>query len=329
MRKATLLLLVGGLVLVSAQVARASAQFAASFQLSYLSTHVGASSGLSTLMTWDDPGALGGAPKAIQRIELRFDPGTRLDTAALPTCDASDVEVRLLGEAACPPDSRLGSGSTIGEFFFGLQFTTEVTLFNATNQIIVLVTVEGLPVTEFRDEVLGNEIIVNPALPPGVSLKRLAIRIDPHTTVAGAIQKSYLSTPPSCPTNGRWTTGAVFTYADGSSQSLTSGSACDLPAEQVRQQSGHATPQVIRLSVEPHDVAARRGVRFRFLATTLIGSARRPAPATTIRFAGRSTRTNGRGRATIVASFARAGRHRAIASRPGFIGARAFVYVHD
>src|SRR5258708_4582318 len=60
MRKTALLLLVGGLVAASSHVARASDQFAASFQLSYLSTQVGASSGLSTVMTWDDLGALAG-----------------------------------------------------------------------------------------------------------------------------------------------------------------------------------------------------------------------------------------------------------------------------
>jgi hypothetical protein len=328
MRNAALLLLVGGLGLAAGPVARASDRFAASFQLSYLSTQVAASTGLSTVMTWDDPGAPGGVPKAIQRIELRFDPGTRLDTAALPACAASDLEVRLLGASACPPDSKLGSGSTIGVFSFGLQFTTQVTLFNATNQIIVLVTVDELPVTEFRDDVLGSEIIVNPALPPGVSLKRLAIRIDPHATVAGAIRRSYLRTPATCPESGRWTTDAVFTYDDGSSQSLTSGSACDLTAAQVRQPNGHATQQAIRLSVKPRDVAAGQRIRFRFLATTLSGRVRRAVPATTIRFAGRSTQTNGSGHASIVTSFARAGRHRAIASKPGFIAARTFVAVH-
>jgi hypothetical protein len=81
------------------------------------------------------------------------------------------------------------------------------------------------------------------------------------------------------------------------------------------------------LTVDPHDVAAGRRIRFRFLATTLGGSVRRPAPAATIRFAGRSTRTNGRGRATIVTSFDRPGRHRAIATKPGLIGGSAFVEV--
>ena len=327
MRKTALPLLVAGLVLAAAHAAPASDLFAAGFQLSYLSKQADTSTGLSTLMTWDDPGALGGAPKAIQRIQLRFEPGTRLDTAALPACAASDLEVRVLGASACPPDSELGSGSTIGVFFFGLQFTTRVNLFNAPNQIIVLVTVDGLPVTEFRDDVRGSEIIVNPALPPGVSLKRLAIQIDPHALVAGAIEKAYLRTPPTCPTSGRWTTEAVFTYADGSRQSLTSGAACEPTAVQARQPSGHATQQAIRLSVEPHTVAAGRRVRFRFLATTLSGSVRRPAPATTIRFAGRSTETNGRGRATIVARLARTGRHRALATKPGFIGGSALVEV--
>jgi hypothetical protein len=49
--------------------ALASAQFKATFALSYLSRQPGASTGLTTHMTWSDPGAPGRAPKVISQIE--------------------------------------------------------------------------------------------------------------------------------------------------------------------------------------------------------------------------------------------------------------------
>jgi hypothetical protein len=222
---------------LGATAAQASPQFESQFQMGYLSAEPGASTGLSTVMTWSDPGAPGGAPKAIKKIDLRFEPGTRFDTNALPQCHASDIEVLLLGASACPPASVLGGGSTIGIFSIGLQFDTVVTLFNAPDQIIVFVTVGGLPATEFRDDVKSDEIVVNPALPPTVSLKRLALQVNPHTSATGT---AYMRAPPTCPPSGRWTIAATFTYDDASSDAHTSGSACDRGIAEVTGQRAAA-----------------------------------------------------------------------------------------
>jgi hypothetical protein len=103
---------------------------------------------------------------------------------------------------------------------------TDVTLFNARGEIIVLVTIGGTPITEFRDSVKGRKITIEPALPAGVSLKRLKLRIGPHSTGRGAHRRTYMSNPPSCPKSRKWTTVAKFTYANGSAQTLRSGSPC-------------------------------------------------------------------------------------------------------
>jgi len=226
MRKTAVLVLVPCMVGSGAYAADASPRFKATFHLTYLSHQPGVSTGLTTLMTWSDPGAPAGVPKVIKKIRLRFQPGTRFDTSALPICRASDQVIKSRGASACPSRSTLGSGSTVGVFASGAQFTTKVTLFNARGQIIVLVTLNGAPVTEFRDQVQRDTIIVKPVLPAGVALKQLALRVDPHSTGRGAAQKAYMRTPPTCPTTGRWTTVGTFTYADRSSRTLTSATPC-------------------------------------------------------------------------------------------------------
>jgi hypothetical protein len=80
----------------------------------------------------------------------------------------------------------------------------------------------------------------------------------------------------------------------------------------------------LRLSVRPRRVRAGRRVRFRFLVRS--GSGRRIRGAR-IRFAGRRVRTGRRGRARMTRRFARPGRRRAVATKPGFRRARATVRV--
>jgi hypothetical protein len=226
LRKTAVLLLAACVLGVAAYAAHASPRFKASLKLTYLTTRPGVSTGFTTLMTWTDPGAPAGVPKVIKRITLRFPPGTNFDTSALVTCTASDQTIKARGASACPPKSKLGSGSTIGVLTSGAQITTTVTLFNARHQIIVVVTVNGALVTEFRDEVQRNTIVVKPVLPAGVSLKRLALRVDPHSTGRGVARKVYMRTPQTCPTSRHWSIGGTFLYADQASQNLTATTRC-------------------------------------------------------------------------------------------------------
>ena len=101
-----------------------------------------------------------------------------------------------------------------------------MTLFNARDEIIVLVFLQGTLITEFRDHVEGRRITIEPALPPGVALKRLKLRIGPHSKGRGDKRRTYMRNPASCPANRKWTTVARFTYLDGSGQTLRSRSPC-------------------------------------------------------------------------------------------------------
>jgi hypothetical protein len=214
-------LLLASMALIAAGAAVASPQFSATFGLTYLSHTPGAPSGQVPLMTWTDPGAPAEVPKTIEKIELTFHPGTRFDTSALARCHASDDEIKSKGPSACPKASTLGTGHTTAVLSSGSEFVTDVTLFNARGEIIVLVALNGTPVTEFRDRVKGRTITIEPVLPAGVALKRLKLHIGRHST--------YMTNPPSCPRSRKWITKARFTYVDGSSQTLRDSSPCKRP----------------------------------------------------------------------------------------------------
>jgi hypothetical protein len=226
LRRTALVLLATGIAVATTGGALASPQFSATFQLTYLSQQPDAPSGQVPLFTWTDPGAPAEVPKAIKRIVLTFHPGTRFDTSALARCRASDTEIKAKGASACPAASELGTGHTTGVFGSGAEFVTDVTLYNARDEIIVLVFLNGTLVTEFRDRVKDRKITIEPVLPDGVSLKRLKLRIGPHSKGSGARQRTYMRNPSSCPARGKWTTVAKLTYSDGSGRTLRSASPC-------------------------------------------------------------------------------------------------------
>jgi hypothetical protein len=221
-----LIAVAAAVALLLAGDALGSPQFAATFQMTYLSKKPRSSSGLRTLITWADPGEPNQKPKAIKSFRFEFHPGTRFDTSALRACRADDGAVRRLGSRACPSASKLGSGSTEAIAGAGIPVKTVVTLFNARRQIIVLVQTGGRTLTEFRDDVHGRTLAVNAVIPAGIALTKLDISIPAHSRRHGKRKRAYMRTPSRCPATGAWTTEARLNYVDGSTQTLTSSTPC-------------------------------------------------------------------------------------------------------
>ncbi len=95
------------------------------------------------------------------------------------------------------------------------------------------------------------------------------------------------------------------------------------PASRPAAPARTARPR-IGLSVTPRRVRADVRVHLRFRATT---AGRRPVSRALIRFAGHRTRTDRRGRATIVTRLHRPGRRRAVATHRGLRRGTAIVVV--
>lgn len=90
---------------------------------------------------------------------------------------------------------------------------------------------------------------------------------------------------------------------------------------------GSAPKPRLRLSVRPRITRAGRRTRFRFTVTMTRDGRRHAFARARIRFAGRSTTTNRRGRARIVVRFRVPRRHRALATKRGFRPASVIVRV--
>ena len=210
----------------AAGVALASPQFASTLTFTYSSQVPGSPSGFDSLATFTDPGEPGGKPKELIRIRVGFHPGTRIDTAALPRCRASDKKVQRLGLRACPASTGLGIVHAEGVISTGLRFNPVGHLFNARRAIIVVVTVDGRYITSFRDDLTRDTLTVNFRIPRGISFTSFKPHIPRHFRKRAGKRRAYLRTPPSCPTTGAWTTTVVFSYRDGSTQELSAATPC-------------------------------------------------------------------------------------------------------
>jgi hypothetical protein len=207
-------------------VALASPQFASTLTFTYSSTTPNTPSGFDSLATFSDPGEPGGKPKELVRIKVGFHPGTRIDTAALPRCRASDKDVRMLGLRACPASTRLGIVNAEGVISTGLRFNPVGHLFNARRAIIVVATVDGRYVTSFRDDLTRDKLTVNFRIPRGISFTSFKPHIPRHFRKRAGKRRAYMRTPPSCPASGTWTTNVMFIYRDGSTQELAVATPC-------------------------------------------------------------------------------------------------------
>jgi hypothetical protein len=197
--------------------------------MTYSPGKAGSSAGIDTLMTWADPGEPAGKPKRVTKIELIFNPGTKIDTSAVTRCRASDSAVLRQGAAACPKRSKIGFATSKLTTGVGPPAETQITFLNAPKQIIVLVRVSGRTLAVYRDDIKGRTVTVNLALPSSLSLLELHAQIKPHARGHGNRRRVYFRNPSLCPPTGQWTSGVVFTYADGSTQQLSAGTPCRKP----------------------------------------------------------------------------------------------------
>jgi hypothetical protein len=209
-------------------VAVASPQFASTAAVTFSSATPGSPAGLDVSATWSDPGGVNGVPKAVTKMEFRGNAGTRFDTAALPRCRASDEDIANLSVRACPRASKIGTVKGEGLIVTGSPFNTVATLFNGRREIIVVVRLvdDGRLITYFRDDVRAGSVVVNLKIPGGVALTKFEAHVPRHFRKYKGKRRAYLRTPPSCPASGVWTTTAIFTFRDGSSQQLASTTPC-------------------------------------------------------------------------------------------------------
>ncbi|MGI8511078.1 MAG: hypothetical protein ACR2NH_00430, partial [Solirubrobacteraceae bacterium] len=151
----------------------------------------------------DDPNR---KPPAVTDISFELPDGLRLDTTAVPSCRATDGELRVGGRGACPPASRVGAGSfTAMTGLAGVDpVALDVTVFNGVDQLIELVSFKGTDTTAGSDRLMlaGRRLVAHPPSTPGgppdgrTVVREANVTIPARRTADG---RAYITTPLACP----------------------------------------------------------------------------------------------------------------------------------
>ena len=89
------------------------------FQLDMGTTEAATEAKPSLVVSYRNPDDPNGKPPAIASAVFRLPVGTRIDTAAVERCTATNEEIQASGPAACPPGSKVGSGKLTAVSGFG------------------------------------------------------------------------------------------------------------------------------------------------------------------------------------------------------------------
>jgi hypothetical protein len=165
-------------------------------------------------------------PPYMRRMVSFSPPGLRFDTSVPERCTATDLELEIFGAGACPAGSRLGGGTTTTSFLGRVTGTVQVDFFSSDDEQIILAHSPVLA-TVARGRLSGDSVswaspTCYPFIPlagcPVDSVLQLAstIIVAPYTRVINGAVRSYMTTPPSCPTTGYWENPFRLWWADGS-----------------------------------------------------------------------------------------------------------------
>jgi hypothetical protein len=175
-----------------------------------------------------------GRPKPEAKGVFVLPKGSRINEAAIPTCTASDEQLKAEGGSACPAGSDVGPGQV--SFMSGLgapvdPFLLDNEWYHGPHQIFGLFTPHGEPAPTLvvnRVKIVGASFVAAPKLPPGFPPTTKTVpkqsdqRINKLVTSAGA----FITTPPTCPRSHKWIAHATVTYDDGSVDRATSVTRC-------------------------------------------------------------------------------------------------------
>lgn len=165
----------------------------------------------------------------LRRLAIVLPAGTRTNTSVPGQCVASDAEIILVGESACPASARVGSGQvTVQQFGLG-QATYNSVLYNAPGQQLELVESGPRVISVVHTYVHGTTLdgpvptcVTGGNPPSGCPFDQVAL-VGNHLRMRAITigHRSYGTTPSRCPRSRVWTGRLRFYYADGSVDRLT------------------------------------------------------------------------------------------------------------
>jgi Ca2+-binding RTX toxin-like protein len=219
------------LPLVSAGVAAGQAPRASYTDL-FTTKVPGVSAGRSFTADWVNPESPSQKAHGISHILVVLHPGARFDTTAVARCTASDPELIALGEAACPPGSKVGTDVLVGDTGFpepGRYATLNSVLLNGDGQVIFLAqeAQTGVRVV-VRGKASGNTLDIPIPFIPGTPPEGAAPVRERGTWLerTGPGGKGFFTTPPVCSDDNRWRNQVTYSYRDGVVQTAMSTTPC-------------------------------------------------------------------------------------------------------
>ena len=187
------------------------------------------STGLTLAIDYVNPSDSEAKPYAVSKTVIALPPGTAFDHGAVERCEATDQELMLGGAGACPAGSVVGGGEL--DLDTGIEgparvVASDVTMLNNEGELILLLEPKnGLPAKIVARSVIEGSTITTEVKPiPGgppdghTAIKRVRLTIP--------ARGHYITTPPTCPATGAWTTAITFEYRAGTAQTVRSDSPC-------------------------------------------------------------------------------------------------------
>jgi hypothetical protein len=217
--------------LAAGATALATPQFAHTFTAKYTPKKTSTSAGISIAYANRDPGAPGGIPeKAMTKIVVELPPGTRIATGGVyGQCKATTIQATTTGAAACPVNSRIGTGrASFASDPAGPRLSARVTAFNKKNGILLLLEPAGLARVALDGRLAGARLTIS--IPQTLQFGRKVVMTDLQFAARrksvgrGGKRKHYLTTPRSC--TGSWTTRSTVTFDDASRATRVSKQTC-------------------------------------------------------------------------------------------------------
>ncbi|MEA2398216.1 MAG: hypothetical protein QOK25_1772 [Thermoleophilaceae bacterium] len=210
-------------------------------EMSSSTTRPSASAALGYAARYHSASDPSGDPPALRRLVIELPAGTRIDTSVPGRCTASDSQIMFQGESACPSSARVGSGQATVKQFGLASATYDTVIYNAENQMLELVksgdTVLGVVHTYIHGTTLDGPIptcLTGGQPPNGCPFDELTLlsnhlEVRPVSAGHGAARRNYGTTPPTCPTSGRWQARVTLYYADGSVDKVWPQAPCSQP----------------------------------------------------------------------------------------------------
>ena len=198
----------------------------------------GQSTGITSDLHSSDPTAPGQKPKAASKVVITFPTGTafNLTTPLVARCTRSDAQLKNQFGRPCPAKSRIGTGTAIANAApLVPTVSSRVTAFVGGARTIILVVKPTLPafaaqIVVLRATVSGPRLtipvptVVLPTAPgsPGIRVVLVSLKLRVPALGTG---HTALITAGRC-TAHQFVVRSRFTYADHSTLTLSSASAC-------------------------------------------------------------------------------------------------------